>query len=75
MPLSLCEPFGWYLVITCKNCGARQPIHRDQSQGKAALLRSYTWRCIECKHTSTSGHQEIERYQHVIERLKAKREQ
>jgi len=74
MPLSLCEPFGWYLVATCKHCGVRQPIHRDPSQGKAALLRRYTWRCVQCGHVSIYGPHEIERYQHVVERRKAPRE-
>ncbi|HEX7331089.1 MAG TPA: hypothetical protein VF290_06300 [Pyrinomonadaceae bacterium] len=73
MPLSLCEAYAWYLVVTCKNCGVRQPIHRDTSQGKAVLLRKYTWRCIQCHQTDTYEADEIERYQHVVERRKSQR--
>ena len=74
MPLSYCEPFAWYLVVTCKHCGLRQPIHRDASQGKAALLRRYTWQCIQCRYTDTYEAHEIERYQHIAERRKSPRE-
>ena len=70
MLLSVCEPYAWYLVITCKNCGIRQPLHRDPSQGKSALLRSYTWRCIQCQYTGVYEANEIERYQHKVERRK-----
>lgn len=70
MPLTLCEPYAWYLVVTCENCGVRQPIHRDASQGKAALLRQYTWQCIQCQHVATYEAHEIERYQHTLERRK-----
>lgn len=68
MPLTLCEPNGWYLVVICKRCGVRQPIHRDPSEGKADLLRKYTWRCMQCAHTDTYDPDEVERYQHVVER-------
>ena len=67
MPLSFCEPFAWYLVITCKNCGTRQPLHRDPSQGTSALLRSYKGHCIHCQHTAVYEAKEIERYQHRVE--------
>ena len=67
MPLSVCEPDAWYLVIACKACGARQPLHRDVSQGKSALLRNYKWRCIECQHVDIYDPNEIERYQHNIQ--------
>ena len=73
MPLSICEPFAWYLVVTCENCGARQPIHRDISQGKATLLRKYTWRCIQCDQVATYEPEKIERYQHIVERRKTPR--
>jgi predicted nucleic-acid-binding Zn-ribbon protein len=73
MLLSVCEPYAWYLVITCKNCGIRQPLHRDLSHGKSALLRSYTWRCIQCQHTAVYEANEIERYQHKVERRKTPR--
>jgi hypothetical protein len=73
MPLSICEPYAWYLVVTCEYCGARQPIHRDTSQGKATLLRKYTWRCIQCNQIATYDPDKIERYQHVVERRKTPR--
>jgi predicted nucleic-acid-binding Zn-ribbon protein len=73
MPLTLCEPYAWYLVITCKHCGVRQPIHRDASQGKAALLRKYTCKCMQCGHIETYEPDEIERYQHIVERRKKQR--
>jgi predicted nucleic-acid-binding Zn-ribbon protein len=71
MPLSICEPYVWYLVVTCKNCGLRQPIHRDKSDGKATLLRRYTWRCIQCHHNTTYEPDEIERYQHLSAQRKS----
>jgi len=64
MPLSICEPLAWYLVVACKNCGVRQPIQRDTSEGKAVLLRRYTWLCLECRHIATYSPHEIERYHH-----------
>lgn len=68
MPLTICEAYGWYLVVSCKNCGVRQPIHRDASQGKADLLRNYTWQCLQCGEIETYAPAEIERYQHVVSR-------
>jgi hypothetical protein len=73
MPLTVCEPYAWYLVVTCKNCGLRQPLHRDASHGKSALLRSYKWRCLECEHVAIYEAGEIERYQHIVERRKKPR--
>jgi len=73
MPLSLCEAYAWYLVITCKHCGVRQPLHRDTSKGQAALLRKYTWRCIQCHEIDTYEPHEVERYQHIVERRKTQR--
>jgi len=67
MPLSICEPYGWYLVVTCKHCGTRQPIHRDQSLGNAALLRKYTSLCVQCEEITIYEPHEIERYHHVVE--------
>ena len=73
MSLSLCEPYAWYLVVTCKDCGVRQPLHRDPSNGKSALLRSYKWRCIQCQHVADYEPSEVERYQHKVERRKKPR--
>lgn len=73
MAISVCEPYVWYLVVTCKNCGVRQPIHRDPSKGEAALLRNYTWTCIQCNQVATYDANEVERYQHVMERRKRPR--
>jgi RNase P subunit RPR2 len=66
MPLTICETLGWYLVVTCKECGARQPIHRDLSDGQSVLLRRYTWECIECDDIAVYQPSEIERYQHIV---------
>ena len=66
MPLTYCTPYEWYLVITCKQCGTRQAIHRDLSQGKSKLLRSYKWRCVHCGHEAVYEPSEVERYQHVM---------
>ena len=60
MPLTLCEPFQWYLVARCKQCGVRQPTYRDFSDGKSALLRNYTWRCIQCEHIAVYEPTEID---------------
>jgi hypothetical protein len=68
MPLTLCELFQWYLVVSCKRCGVRQLIHRDLSKGKAVLLRSYTVRCMQCEQIDVYGPQEIERYYHEPKR-------
>lgn len=73
MSLSVCEPYAWYLVITCKKCGTRQPLHRDPSRGKSALLRSYKWCCIQCQHTDVYEASDIERYEHKVERRKKPR--
>ena len=65
MPLSICEPFAWYLVVKCKQCGTRQPIHRELSNGKASLLRNYNHRCAQCGNVDLYQPREIERYQHI----------
>jgi predicted nucleic-acid-binding Zn-ribbon protein len=70
MPLSVCVPYAWYLVVTCKKCGNRQPIHRDPSRGQSVLLRNYDWRCTECQYVEVYEPAEIERYQHIVERRK-----
>ena len=64
MPLTLCEPYQWYLVVKCKRCDVRQPIQRDPSKGKAPLLRNYTVRCMACEQIDVYKPHEIERYYH-----------
>jgi ribosomal protein S27E len=64
MPLSVCKPNAWYLVVRCKSCGTRQPIFRDPSQGKAELLRDYKHTCVECGHVDVYSVEDIERYHH-----------
>jgi hypothetical protein len=59
------ESDAWYLVVTCKRCNTRQAMHRDTSRGKAALLRSYKWRCVQCQSVGAYNAVEVERYQHV----------
>jgi predicted nucleic-acid-binding Zn-ribbon protein len=55
----------WYLVITCKKCGLRQPLFRDPSNGKATIRRTYKHRCEKCQHEDYYEPEEIERYQHL----------
>jgi predicted nucleic-acid-binding Zn-ribbon protein len=64
MPLSDCEPLRWYLVVTCKKCGHRQPLFRDPSHGKAPIRQTYNHRCEKCQHVDYYEPEEIERYQH-----------
>ena len=64
MPLSVCKPDAWYLLVRCKHCDVRQPLHCDFSQGKSELLRDYKHTCVECGHTDVYTTKDIERYQH-----------
>jgi predicted nucleic-acid-binding Zn-ribbon protein len=66
MPLTICKSAAWYLVITCKRCGVRQPIGRDPSMGKAELLRTYKWQCVDCGYEGKYQPEEVERYQHPV---------
>ena len=73
MPLSDCEPFKWYLVVTCRNCGHKQPLFRDTSGGKGRIRETYKHRCEQCQHHDAYEPEEIERYHHVVERRKKPR--
>jgi len=66
MPLHVCEPGEWYLVVSCKNCGTRGPILRDLSEGHSEIIAVYTWRCPVCDHVDQYDSEEIERYQHPL---------
>ena len=73
MRLSDCEPYKWYLVITCDACGTRQALFRDVSNGKARIRLSYRHPCEQCQHVKTYEPEEIERYHHIVERRKKPR--
>ena len=62
MPLHVCEPGQWYLVVTCKGCGTRGPILHDLSEGQSKIMAVYTWRCPMCDHIDQYDEDDIERY-------------
>jgi hypothetical protein len=64
MPLHVCEPHEWYLVVACKKCGTRGPMLRDFSHGQSEITAVYTWRCPICDHIDQYDSEDIERYQH-----------
>jgi hypothetical protein len=66
MPLRVCKPDAWYLVIRCKQCRVRQPMHLDYSEGESELLRNYWTRCDMCAHIDIYEPAEIERYHHIV---------
>lgn len=68
MVLSNCEPFQWYFVVTCPACETRQALFRDPSNGRAKLRRTYEHVCDKCHSESFYEPDDIERYQHIIER-------
>jgi hypothetical protein len=73
MQLQLCQPFEWYFVVTCSTCNTRQALFRDSSQGKARVRLTYSHKCDKCESESAYEPEDIERYQHVIERRKKSR--
>ena len=68
MLLFNCEPFQWYFVVTCPACKTRQAIFRDPSNGRARIRRTYEHECDKCQVESFYEPEEIERYQHIVER-------
>jgi len=70
MLISDCEPFKWYIVITCEKCGSKQAIFRDLTEGKSKIRATYPHECEECKHFACYDDDRIERYQHIVERRK-----
>ena len=70
MPLSDCEPFKWYLVITCENCGHKQVLFRDLSNGTSRIRGTYKQQCEKCQHVGYYDDDQVERYQHIVERRK-----
>jgi ssDNA-binding Zn-finger/Zn-ribbon topoisomerase 1 len=73
MLLSECQPFEWYLVISCEKCGARQVLFRDPTKGKGRIRDVYEHRCYKCQYVGYYDADQIERYQHVVERRKEAR--
>ena len=73
MPLSDCEPFKWYLVISCENCGHKQALFRDLSNGTSQIRATYKQECEKCHHVGHYDDEQIERYQHIVERRKKPR--
>ena len=68
MPLSDCEPFAWYFVITCENCGHKLPLFRDLSEGTSTINATYKVTCENCKQVGYYENEQIERYQHLVDR-------
>ena len=66
MPLHVCEPGEWYLVVTCRGCQTRGPLVHDLSQGRAEIVAVYTWRCPVCDHIDQYDVDDIERYRHPL---------
>ena len=73
MRLSECEPYKWYLVVTCEACGTRQALFRDVSEGKARIRLSYKYTCEKCRGVDAYEPEQIERYHHIVERRKQPR--
>jgi len=73
MQLRDCKPFEWYFVVTCPDCKARQAMFRDSSNGRAPIRRTYEYECDQCGSKSFYEPEDIERYQHVVERRKKPR--
>ena len=73
MRVSECEPYMWYLVVTCAYCHTRQVLFADPSHGKATIRRTYSQQCENCGMEATYEPEEIERYQHVVERREKSR--
>ena len=64
-PILEFEPGEWYLVVTCKNCEARQPMIHDLSRGENPINGIYNWTCPACGHTDAyDSHKDVERYRH-----------
>jgi hypothetical protein len=54
--------------VTCRKCGHKQPLFRDTSRGKGRIRETYKHRCENCQRHDVYEPEEIERYQHVVER-------
>ena len=63
--LAMLEPWAGISERLRRNC--------DASNGKAELLRNYKWLCVQCHHTDRYSSDEIERYEHKVERPKKQR--
>ena len=66
MYLSNCHSGEWYLVITCENCGTKQPLFEDLSRGRARIHHTYEHRCEKCQSVALYDSDKIERYQHPV---------
>jgi predicted nucleic-acid-binding Zn-ribbon protein len=73
MLISECQPFQWYLVVSCERCGTKQALFRDQTKGTGKIRDVYEHRCDKCQHVGYYDADQIERYQHVVERRKTPR--
>ena len=62
-------PGEWYLRYTCKGCKATQILFPDLSRGTAKINAEYVIACLLCKDKSDYDSDEIERYQHPLERV------
>ena len=73
MLLSACKPFQWYFVVTCPDCKTRQAIFHDPSHGQARIRQTYQHRCDKCGTEKFYEPEDIERYQHIVERRRQPR--
>jgi len=73
MLLRSCEPFEWYFVVTCPDCKTRQAIFHDPSKGRGRIRLTYSHHCDKCESDGFYEAEDVERYQHVVERRKKPR--
>lgn len=64
-------PGVWYLMFLCQNCNTKQILFPDLTQGKSKLLATYTVACQSCGHKATYEGEQIERYQHPPNAMRA----
>jgi predicted RNA-binding Zn-ribbon protein involved in translation (DUF1610 family) len=58
------HPGEWYLRFTCLQCGSKQILFPDLSNGKAHIQAVYFVKCLECGHKASYDTDTIERYYH-----------
>lgn len=64
----LVSPSQWYFVVTCPDCKTRQALFYDPSHGQARIRQTYQHRCDKCGSEKFYEAEDIERYQHIVER-------
>ena len=66
--MSPLTPGQWYLRFTCEHCHATQILFPDLSRGEAKIKATYVVECSSCFKKGSYDGDEIERYQHPLER-------